>query len=161
MNWQSLREILLSSDIVSPTLPQKQTHINTGLITVTCTFSSLSLCSCYPISFWSFCHVLQHSNPSIILTSPHSAALGFVSPFLSRFSFSFFFSPILCKSSLFLLPSVDSPPDSSKTAQGDFRGLKTQFSSLCFIYWGIKEKMESRCSLEMNTSRRIICLCGM
>lgn len=37
-----------------------------------------------------------------------------------------------------------------KQHEGDFRGLKTQFSSLCFIYWGIKEKMESRCSLEIE-----------
>lgn len=37
-----------------------------------------------------------------------------------------------------------------KQHEGDFRGLKTQFSSLYFIYWGIKEKMESRCSLEIE-----------
>lgn len=49
-----------------------------------------------------------------------------------------------------------------KQHEGDFRGLKTQFSSLCFIYWGIKEKMESRCSLEIghlleDRAPRVVC----
>lgn len=40
-------------------------------------------------------------------------------------------------------------------------GLKTPLSSLCLIYWGIKEKMESKGSLEMNTSRMTACVaCG-
>ncbi|TNN81076.1 hypothetical protein EYF80_008732 [Liparis tanakae] len=33
---------------------------------------------------------------------------------------------------------------------------KTPLSSLCLIYWGIKEKLESTGSLEMSTSRRTV-----
>lgn len=59
---------------------------------------------------------------------PSLSSPGVCLSFLESVFFFLFFSPILCKSSLFLLPSVDSPPDSYKTAQGDFRGLKTQNS---------------------------------
>lgn len=103
MNCQSLREILLSSVIVSLALPDnlKLTHTQMGPITlqnttklsntVTCTPSLFP--SCYPISFWSFCRFLQHSNPflflsisvCLFLTFPHSAAVGYISPFLGRF----------------------------------------------------------------------------
>lgn len=155
-----MREILMFSDIVSPAHPRvlKLTHIKMDhpsehykiLLT-----QSRVLFSClpphYPISFWSFCHFVLHSDPSLFLfipmclflTSPHSAAPGSVSPFLGRF----FSSHILRKWSLFLLSSVDSPLTVMKQHRGisfEEEGLKTPFSSLYLIYWGIKEKMREQ-----------------
>lgn len=118
--------------------------------------------SCYPTSFWSFCHFPQHSNPLLFLSISLSLSLTQQPRGLSLLSwvvFFFFFSHILRKSSLFLLSSVDSPLTVMKQHRGiseEEEGLKTPLSSLCLIYWGIKEKMKSRGSLEMNTSRRAV-----
>lgn len=117
--------------------------------------------------FVTFCStvILPSFSLYLCLSLSHFPSLsspGVCLSFLGSFFFSF--SHILRKSSLFLLSSVDSPLTVMKQHRGiseEEEGLKTPFSSLCLIYWGIKEKMESRGSLEMNTSRRTACLCGM
>lgn len=80
MNCQSLREIPPSSVIVSPALPRglKLTYIKKNgdsspfrILQILLTHSHVLFPlfrSCYPISFWSFCHFLQHSNPSLFLS---------------------------------------------------------------------------------------------
>lgn len=130
----------------------------------TCTF--LHFRPGIPISSRSCCHFLQISPPVFLSLSVsvsrffHSAAPGSVSPFLGHF-----FSHILRKSSLFLLSSVDSP---LWTVMKQHRGiseeearLKTPFSSLLLIYWGIKEKNREQSPMKWTHPGLLpVCLIG-
>lgn len=177
MNCQSAGEIL-PSVIVSPALRRgfKPTHIKIGLITLQNITNLNSMYFFYLpllLSHFLFGHFVTFCSTVILLSSlylclspshfPSLSSPGVCLSFLG--SFFFFLSPhILRKLSLFLLSSVDSPLTVMKQHRGiseEEEGLKTPLSSLCLIYWGIKEKMESKGSLEMNTSRMTACVaCG-
>lgn len=169
MNCQSAGEIL-------PSVIVSQTHIKIGLITLQNITNLNSMYFFYLpllLSHFLFGHFVTFCSTVILLSSLYLCLSPSHFPSLSSpgvclyFLGSFFFplSPhILRKSSLFLLSSVDSPLTVMKQHRGiseEEEGLKTPLSSLCLIYWGIKEKMESKGSLEMNTSRMTACVaCG-